>query len=198
MEGNTFKDTTINDYLPKLYEDFPDIPKQDIRKIVEFGWRLIYIAIICGCDVLISSQTNNFWMYIGSLTKDSLRHFFYYKNKLLRKFRFMYKRLKPETDEYYYCWLSQTEYEQFVKDTTKRGRKKRNFLFENKVVFKYLCTSKVDCFNKAIIKFKPSCDLGYSFYYKNLECRDPILVRPPIEHATMQDILVENNDYELL
>lgn len=198
MESSTFKETTINDYLPRLYEEFPDIPKKDIRKIVEYGWRLIYIATLCGCDIQIYSQTNNFWIYIGQLTKNSLRHFFYYKNKLLRKFRFMYKRLYPETDEYYYFSISKQEYEQYIKETSKKGRKKKHFSFDKKIVFKYLCTCKVDAFNKAILKFKPPCNLGYSFYYKKLECSYPTLVRKPLDNASMQDILVENNDYELL
>lgn len=51
---------------------------------------------------------------------------------------------------------------------------------------------------KAILKFKPSCDLGFSYYYSKLECIDPILVRQPLDKCSIQDILVDNNEYELL
>lgn len=198
MENATFKETTINDYLPKLYEAFPDVPKKDIRTIVEYGWRLIYIANLFGCDTLIQSNTYNFWFYTGYLTKDSLKHSIYYRKKLLRKFKFIYKRLKPKTDEYYYIALSEDEYQQFYNDTHKKGRKKQVFEFVNKVAFKYLCACKVSYMTKAIIKFKPICDLGFSYYYNKLQCNNPILVRKPLDKCTIKDILVDNNDYELV
>ena len=34
--------TCVDDYLPKLQEMFPKIDKKDIKRMVEYGWRMFY------------------------------------------------------------------------------------------------------------------------------------------------------------
>jgi len=55
MEKSTFKETTIQDYIPKLKELYPDLKEEDIKRIIEYGWRMIYVANIAGCDTLVMS-----------------------------------------------------------------------------------------------------------------------------------------------
>ena len=34
--------TTVAKYLPKLQEQFPTVPPEDIKRAVEYGWRMLY------------------------------------------------------------------------------------------------------------------------------------------------------------
>jgi hypothetical protein len=83
---------TIKDYYEELYKKFPEVDKKDIQRILNFGWKSLYLHNSYGGDVLI--RDNNFWSYIGILTKDSLKHFIRYITKLCIKIRVLYKRKK--------------------------------------------------------------------------------------------------------
>ena len=94
---------TIDDYVERLKEKYPLISEKDIRRIIKFGWRSIYLSNIFGGDVCL--KDNNVWMYIGYLRRDSLQHFKYYVRKLALKLRILYKRKKIKWDGYYYFAL---------------------------------------------------------------------------------------------
>lgn len=195
-ENSTFKETTIEDYLPKVCEAFPDIPKEDIKVILNYGWRLIYIATLMGCDVLITSTSNKFWFYIGNLCKDSLRHFEYYKKQLIRKMLFIYKRTKPEESTTYYLALTKEEYEEMIKP--KRGRKKCKYTYSNKLIFKYkdackLYYSSYPC----IVMFDHILDVGFRKMYKTITINNPKIIEVK-QASTFKDVLVDNNEYDLI
>lgn len=195
MENNTFKETTIDDYVPLLKEQYPDLDESDIKKILQYGWRMIYMANISGCDMLISSQKHNFWFYIGNLRKDSIKHFSYYKQKLIRKIRFLYYRLKPEYDGYYYMGLSEEEAEPLLK---KRGRKRIHFTFYNKLVFNNKDASLLYYTSYPyIIRYKSLVNVGFKKYYESINIDNPELVVHK-KSSTFEDILVINNDYDLI
>lgn len=195
MENSTFKETTISDYIPKLKEMYPDLSEDDIKKITEYGWRLIYMANIAGCDVLVTSKKHNFWFYIGALRKNSIQHFNYYRSKLMKKIRFLYYRLKPSWDGYYYFGINKEEAEPLLK---KKGRKRIHFNFTDKLVFKSKDSSILYYTNfPYIIRYKALVDVGFRRYYKNLDIDNPELVLEK-EPSTFEDILVINNDYDLI
>ena len=81
---------TIQDYYEKLYEEYPTIPKEDIRRICLYGIKSLNIHNNYGGDVLISRK--GFWFYCGQLMNNSLHYFNYYKKKIRVKLRIMYKR----------------------------------------------------------------------------------------------------------
>ena len=195
MGNSTFKETTINDYIPKLKEMYPELKEQDIRRIVEYGWRMLYMANISGCDTLVTSQKHTFWFYIGTLRKDSVKHFNYYRLKLMHKIRFLYYRLKPNWDGYYYLGITKEEAEPLLK---KKGRKRVHFNFKNKLVFKNKDSSLLYYNNfPYIIRYKALVDLGFKRYYEELNIDNPELVIEK-EASTFEDILVINNDYDLV
>ena len=82
------KEKEISDYYEKLYEKFPNVPKADIRRIVNYGWRLIYILTLSGIDIKLNNS--NFFFLIGPLFKNSLLHFRNYVRKLKQKVIFLY------------------------------------------------------------------------------------------------------------
>lgn len=189
----------VNDYLPKLKEMFPDIRKSDIKKMVEYGWRMFYFYNLRGCDTLIESNKHKFWMYCGDLCNDSMKHFNYYKNKLRRKLRVLYGQKKTKWDGYYYTFLNDDEYQQFIKSTTGKGRKKKKFKYNNKLSFKLLDEAKIYYdWSKYIIRFKYICDMGYSFYKDELKCTDVSIYFTRESPSKFQDILINNNKYDLI
>lgn len=190
-------DSTINDYIPALKQKFPYLQEQDIRTIVNYGWRMLYLANLAGCDTLLISQKYKYWMYIGDLCKSSLKHFNYYRRQLSRKIRFLYRRKKQPWDGYYYCFLTMDEYQEFVRP--KKGRKRRNYQFNNKIAFKLQDVCSLH-FNMpgCIIRFKTLTDMGFQFYKRTLKCTDPEIVMVREKALTFSDILVTNNKYEFI
>lgn len=193
MRGNS----TINDYIDKLKEKFSYLSVSDIRAIINYGWKMFYLANLAGCDTLLVSQTYNYWIYTGDLCKDPIKHFNYYKRQLARKIKFLYRKSNQQWDGYYYCFLKYNEYQEFIRP--KKGRKRHLFKFDNKISFK----SKDVCslhFNipGCIIRYKSFVDLGFQYYSKQLVCKDPEIVSIREVPLKFKDVLVINNKYECL
>ena len=53
---------TVDEYYKRLYELYPNIPKEDIRRIVNYGWRQFYWFNLRGCDVRVKSRKIGLWM----------------------------------------------------------------------------------------------------------------------------------------
>ena len=123
------KEKSIQDYYEKMYELYPTVPKEDIRRILQFGWKSLYLHNSYGGDVLIKRR--DFWFYTGSLMNDSLKWFNYYIKKMIVKLRVMYKRKQIPWNGYYYFALSQNQYEEYLSQKNRRGRPKKKFTFSN-------------------------------------------------------------------
>lgn len=196
MASSITKTTTVDDYIPKLQEMYPELEYKDIKCILEYGWRMLYLINLSGNDTCITSTLQNLWLYIGDLCVDSMKYFNYYKCKLTRKFQFIYSRLKPEWDGYYYTALTQKEYDDLR--TVKRGRKRKHYIYKNKMICKSLDACKVYwCNLPCIIRFKMNCDYGFKHLFAELKCDSPEIVLEQTPQ-TFKDILVTNNEYELL
>ena len=65
--------TRSSDYIKEINKLFPEVSEKDIKKIMEYGWRQLYLLNSYGGDTIITDKT--FWMYVGKLTPDSFRHF---------------------------------------------------------------------------------------------------------------------------
>lgn len=189
--------TNINTYLPELQKMFPGVCKSDIRRMIQYGWRMFYYYNLRGCDVVISSRKSKFWFYCGRLCDDSLSHFRYYVDRLCRKIRVMYNKRKIQWDNYYYIGLNQEEYEQL--STVKRGRPKKYFQFKKKVAFKIKDEAMLQFARfRCIVKYKSPVDLGYAYYKEILKCESPEVVSVIDKPYTFKDILITNYDYEML
>ena len=109
---------TIQDYYQKLFELYPSVPKSDIKRILQYGWKSLYLHNSYGGDTLINRS--GFWFYCGRMMNDSIRWFDYYKKKMSIKLRVMYKRKQIPWNGYYYFALSK---QQFLKHSI------QNYLF---------------------------------------------------------------------
>lgn len=186
----------IQDYYDELYQRFPDVDKKDIKKIINFGWKSLYLHNSYGGDVLI--RDNNFWAYFGNLTTDSLKHFNRYVLKLCIKLRVLYKRKKFIWDGYYYFALTEDQYKNYTSQKHQRGRPRKYFQFGNVFLYKIFDECKVNEHAlKYIFRISGKPDLGFKYYAKNLitDSAELILTRDPLK---LKDILVTNNEYEIL
>lgn len=194
--GDGKNDTTLNDYYEQIYQLFPEVPKSDIKRILIFSWKSLYLHNSYGGDVLISMP--NFWSYIGNLRKDSLEHFFYYIRKLTVKLRVLYKRKHIEWDGYYYFALTKSQYQKYLEQKNKRGRPKRVFKFNSIYAYQIFDECKINEFYKPyIFRLSTGVPLKLKMFYRELitDKAELIITRDPLKFA---DILVYENKYDFL
>lgn len=190
---------SVNDYLPDLIAQFPTVPPEDVKRAVEYGWRMLYYYNLRGCDTLISSTKYRYWFYCGQLTRDSIKHYNYYRRMLRRKLRVLYFKKVTEWDGYYYIGLTEEEYASVIKSTTGRGRKKKNFTFYNKLGMKVFDEAKVFySWSKYIVRFRYITDMGYTFFKDKMKCNDLEIALVRDNPSTFKDILISSNNYELI
>jgi len=120
---------TVKDYYEDMYKKYPDVPKKDIRTILNYGWKAVYLHNSYGGDFI--TNTDGFSCYIGMATRNSLAHFRHYLKKLKVKARIMYKRFCKEWDGYYYFSLTKNQWENYCSQINKRGRPKKYYNFGN-------------------------------------------------------------------
>jgi hypothetical protein len=61
---------TIKDYYDIICSKFPNVPKEDIKRILNYGWKSLYLHNSYGGDTFIKG--NGLWCYIGNLRKTPL------------------------------------------------------------------------------------------------------------------------------
>ena len=186
----------VQDYYEQLYELYPNVPKRDIKRIMQFGLKSFLLHNNYGGDVLLQSPT--MWLYCGRLMKDSIKYFEYYKRKMIIKLRINHKRLEIPWDGYYYFALNKPQYEEYLKQKNKRGRPKKHFKFGNIILYKYFDECNLrnsSCV--AIFKISLYIDFGLSLYKPNFETDEAqlILERNPL---TFKDILISNYKYQFI
>ena len=186
----------VQDYYEQLYELYPDVPKQDIKRIMQFGLKSFLLHNNYGGDVLLQSPT--MWLYCGRLMKDSIKYFEYYKRKMIIKLRINHQRLEIPWDGYYYFALNKNQYEEYLKQKNKRGRPKKYFKFGNIILYKYFDECNLRNSNcVAVFKISLHSDFGLSLYKPNFESDKAqlILERNPL---TFKDILISNYKYQFI
>lgn len=187
---------TTKDYYQQMYEKYPTVPKEDIKRILNYGWRVFYLTNSAGGDVCI--RDNTFWCYVGYLKKNTLQFFEYYKKKLAIKLRLLFKRKKKEWDGYYYFARSEQQFQEYKAQQKPKGRKKRWFTFENVFIYKIFEECNVAEGMKPYI-FRVKLDKNYGFrnYFKSINLHDVeiFIQREPLK---FKDVLISNNEYEIL
>ena len=186
----------VQDYYDKLFELYPDVPKRDIKRIMQFGLKSFLMHNNYGGDVLL--QSPSMWLYCGKLMKDSIKYFEYYKRKMIIKIRINHKRLEIPWDGYYYFGLTQNQYNLYLKQKSKRGRPKKHFNYGNIILYKYFdeCNLR-NSGSVTIFKVPLQSDFGLSIYKPNFKTdkAELILERQPL---TFKDILTSNYKYQFV
>ena len=184
----------VNDYYEELYKMFPEVPKSDIKRIVNYGWKQIYLINSYGCDIVLDSH--KFWCYFGKMTKRPIRHFMYYVTKLANKIKILYKRKKLEWDGYYYFAITRKQYEEL--NIKKMGRPKKHFIFKNIKLYKIKEECRLREWNKYYIFRVPYVkDFFYSKFIREFKTDKAELIEVRDHPLKFQEILVTNHDYGL-
>lgn len=187
---------TIQDFYEKMYEEYPTIPKEDIRRILQYGYKSLYLHNSYGGDVLINRL--GFWFYCGSLTNNSVKHFHYYKRKMRVKLRVMYKRKHIPWDGFYYFALSEDQYNEYLNQKNRRGRPKKKFKFSKVVLYKIYDECNIAESGKvAIFKIPYVLEKNYTDYKEELvtDKAELVLKREPL---TFEDILLSTYNYQFI
>lgn len=194
--GDSNKDKTIKDYYEEMFAKFPQISQSDMKRILNFSWKSLYLHNSYGGDTFITDK--DLWCYIGYLKCDSLKHFLYYIKKLSIKLRVLYRRKKIPWDGYYYFALSQRQYDKFIGTKPKRGRPKKKVVFENVMLYQILDECKIQESSKQYIFRIPYIDtIKYKFFMPKLitSKAELLITRDPLK---FKDILIYENEYEYL
>lgn len=186
----------VQDYYEALFDLYPDVPKRDIKRIMQFGLKSFLLHNNYGGDVLL--QNPSLWLYCGKLMKDSIRYFEYYKRKMIIKIRINHKRFEIPWDGYYYFGLLESQYQKYLNQKNKRGRPKKHFDFGNVLLYRYFdeCNLR-NSSAVAIFRISLQSDFGLSLYKPNFKTdkAELILEREPL---TFKDILASNYDYQFV
>ena len=187
---------TIQDYYEEMYKLYPSVPKSDIKKILQFGWKSLYLHNSYGGDTLIMQK--GFWFYCGQLMNDSIKYFEYYKKKIATKLKIMYKRKHIPWDGYYYFALFQDQYDKYLSQKNKRGRRRKEFQFGAVFLYEILDECKInEYYRKYIFRVPFITRLKQKYFIRDFTSSQAelILVREPLK---FKDIIVYDNEYEFI
>lgn len=190
------KITTIKDYYEEIYQRFPDVPKEDIRRVLGYGWKSLYLHNSYGGDTLVSD--NDLWCYIGNLKKDPLKHFQYYIRKLIIRLRVLYRRRKIKWNGYYYFGLSEVAYQNYLEQKNNKGRPKKRFNYGKVFMYQLLDECKIaEYSSRYIFRIPYITKVNFKFYVPELitDQAELIITR---ESLKFKDILTYYNNYEIL
>lgn len=193
--GDSNLDTKISDYYPQIYKQFPEVSEEDIKRILVFAWKSVYLHNSYGGDLLVSGDS--MWYYIGNLRKNPIQHFHYYIRKLITKTRVAYRRQGSPWEGYYYFALSDKQYECYLLQKNKKGRPRKKFDFGSVFMYEILDECRLNEHSKKYIFRTPiiaPIKLKY-FSSKLVASAELIQVRSPLK---FKDILVNDNEYEFL
>ena len=178
-----------DDYIDELCKKYPTILKSDIKKIVNYGFRLMFRLVRRGLDIQL--QNGDLWFYIGKLSKDSIKHFDYYRKKLQLKIRYIFENY-CNWDGYYYLAVPN--------DCQFNSKNKIKSLDLTKVTFfKCLDAAKVYYYHaKYFVRIKPIVDLGYRYYKEKATIKNAELVYTRENTVKFKDILLDSGNYDIL
>lgn len=194
--GDSCSDKVLSDYYKIVMERFPKINKNDIKYILNFAWKSVYLHLSYGGDICISNK--NLWVYIGNMQCESLEHFDYYRKKLAIKIRVLHKKKKIPWDGYYYFALYKSQYDKIFGNTKKRGRPKTRCIFENVFMYEILDECLISDSNaEYVFKIPYVSRIQSKFYLPILKTNKAklIMIRKPLK---FKDILVSSNKYDCI
>ena len=160
----------VKDYLPQIQQVFPSLTESEIRKILNYGFRVYGYVNNRGGDVLIksdSSKNEKITAMTGYLTYDSLKHYIRGLFKWRIKERVLYGLRNTEWDGYYYFGMMDEKHD-ILLDQLNNNRKK--YVLMNHV-FCYKAPKEIyhDHAIDHVYKFKYPIEAGFKIYFKNFK-----------------------------
>ena len=185
------KITTVDDYVDAVWEQHPELSREEIKRILKYGWKMILQYVSFGNDV--SMISNKFFMFIGKIPVSALAAFNNYCYKLAKRIEYMFRRTRAKWDGYYYFARTEDQYIEYLNQNKKKYK-----IFQNVMLYKLLDVCKVKEHSKPYI-FRLSEDKTMWFYkfYKQIKTdkAELIIQRDPLK---MKDLLTSQNKFKYL
>lgn len=183
--------TKIDDYVDAVCEQHPELPKEEVKRILVYGWKMILQYVSSGNDISILSPKSFF--FIGRIPVSGLSTFNNYCYKLARRIQYMFKRTKSKWDGYYYFGRTESQYLEYLQ----QGRKKYK-TFKNVNLYKLLEECKIKEHSRQyIFRLAEDKTSWMQKYYPEIRTdkAELIIQRDPLK---MKDILVSENKFKYI
>lgn len=160
----------VKDYVDQVHERFPKLEREEINKILLYGFKSYYILNNNGADVILKDTRNlKFLMYTGNLFR---RFDLYYKYSLFKyavKYRILDKRKRKEWDGYYYFGMTDEMYRFYE---SQEGEDVK--IFENIMLYRLMEELKTHNQYKHYFKVKYEEYKGYKTFLENYETSNAV------------------------
>ena len=185
------KITKIDDYVDAVWELHPELSREEIKRILVYGWKMILQYVSFGNDIQILSP--KFFFFIGKIPVSALAAFNTYCYKLAKRIQYMFKRTKSSWDGYYYFARTENQYIDYLK------QKKRKYkIFQNVFLYKLLDECKIKEHEKQyIFRLNEDKTAWFQKYYKEIKTdkAELIIQRDPLK---MKDLLTSRNKFKYI
>lgn len=162
----------VNDYVDKVHEKFDKLDKEEIKRILNYGFKIYHYLNYYGCDVMIKDTMSlKFLMYTGKIFKKYESYYKYYIRKFKNKLRILDRRKKTEWDGYYYIGLSDSYYNDYLSQ-----KEDELIIFDDIKLFRLLDEAKTYNSFKHYFKFKSREYYGYGKYMEHFEINNCDLI----------------------
>ena len=185
------KITKIDDYVDVVCEKYPELSKEEVKRILVYGWKMILQYISFGNDVQILSP--KFFFFIGQIPVSALAAFNNYCYKLAKRIQYMFKRTKSEWDGYYYFARNETQYADYLKQNKRKYK-----IFKNVKLYRLLEECKISEHScQYIFRLSEDRTTWMTKFYPEIKTdkAELIIQRDPLK---MQDILVSQNKFKYI
>ena len=116
---------TIDDYVDAVCELHPELSREEIKRILIYGWKMILQYVSFGNDIQILS--NKFFLFIGRIPNSALAVFNTYCYKLAKRIQYMFRRTKSKWDGYYYFSRTENQYIDYLKQSIQMKQMQKNY-----------------------------------------------------------------------
>lgn len=155
----------LNDYIDQVHAKFDKLSKDEISKILNYGFRKYHYINYVGGDVMLrETQKLKILMYTGKLFKDFNKYYNYYIKKYSTKLRILNNRRKIEWDGYYYFGLPNSRLHEYTDQ-----KEDSLIILEDIVLFRLLPELKTHRGHVHYFKVKSDEYKGYSFFARLFE-----------------------------
>ncbi len=185
------KITDVNDYVDIVWEQFPELSREDVKRILVYGWKMILQYKSFGNDIQVLAP--NFFFFIGQIPVKALTLFNTYCYKLAKRIQYMFKRTKSEWDGYYYFARTENQYKEYLKQNRKKYK-----VFKNVQLYKLLDECKVAEHTKPyIFRLKEDKTQWMKKFYEEIRTKNAelVIVR---DSLNMKTLMTSANDYKYI
>ena len=183
--------TKIDDYVDEVWKSYPELTREEVKRILVYGWKMILQYISSGNDIQILSS--KFFFFIGIIPTSALTVFNTYCYKLSKRIQYMFRRTKAKWDGHYYFARTENQYIDYLKQYRRKYK-----IFKNVKLYKLLEECKIrehSC--PYIFRLSEDKENRMQKFYSEIKTQNAELIiqRDPLK---MQDVLVSENKFKYI